>query len=106
MRVTFIRMLPLFGTLLVAGCATNPFTGAPVTAADITNDAVIACGFLPTAATVEAMLNANGAIQTAQAIAQAICSLAQAKQGKLGGIPMPAGIIIPNGFVVRGKFGQ
>ena len=99
----FIRVLPL--AVLLAACGiTNPFTGQAVTAADVSAAAVAACGFLPTVQTVETMLNANSTVQTAQAIAQAICSLATAKAGKLGGAPMAPGMIIPVGFVVHGKF--
>jgi hypothetical protein len=100
----FLRVLPLVGTLLVGGCGviSNPFTGAPITAADVQAAAVAACGFLPTAATVANIIAAgNPAVATVSTIAQAICSAVTAKGGRLGGAAPNV-----NGVPVHGRFVQ
>jgi hypothetical protein len=59
--------------VLTGGCATISGGLCP-TAAQVEGAAVALCSFLPTAASVAALLNANGAIMTAEAIAQIICA--------------------------------
>jgi len=97
----FLRVLPLVGTLLVGGCGvTNPFTGVPITAADVQAAAVSACGFLPTAATVANIIAAgNPTLTTATTVAQAICSAVTAHGGRLGGAAPNV-----NGVAVHGRF--
>lgn len=100
-----LRFLMLASTLALAGCAgglTNPFTGAPVTAAQVQAAAVAACGFLPTATTVAGLLTTSAAVQSASQIAGLICSaITPVTQGgaRLGGA-LPT----VNGVVIHGKF--
>lgn len=58
---------------VLGGCATLQ-NGEGPTAAQVEGAAVALCSYLPTAASVAALLNANGAIMTAEAIAQVICA--------------------------------
>ena len=86
----------------LAGCgATNPLTGAPITAADVQSAAVAACGFLPTAATVANIIAANNStLTTATSVASAICAaVVGAKGGRLGGATPNV-----NGVQVHGRF--
>ena len=105
MRSSIIRVLPLLGTLLVAGCGsfTNPFNGQTVTItpADVQAAAVQACGFLPTAATVAGILTASPYLATATAVASAICAAVTPTKSasKLG-----AAVPMVNGVVVHGKW--
>jgi|SRR5665213_476471 len=100
----FLRVLPIVGTLLVGGCGvTNPFTGVPVTAADVQAAAVAACGFLPTASTVANIIAAgNPAVATVSTIAAAICSAVVGAKGRRLGGAVPN----VNGVPVHGRFVQ
>ena len=67
----------MLGTVLIpamlGGCATLQ-NGAGPTVAQVEGAAVALCSYLPTAASVAALLNANDAIMTAEAIAQVGCA--------------------------------
>jgi hypothetical protein len=58
---------------VLGGCATLQ-NGEGPTAAQVEGAAVALCSYLPTAASVAGLLNANGAIMTAEAIAEVICA--------------------------------
>ena len=76
MKNLTIKALLVAAGLSLAACnsITNPFTNQPITAADVQQAAVQACGFLPTASTVASILTAgNPAVDTAASIASAIC---------------------------------
>lgn len=68
LRTTLVALLAALG-----GCATTNGAGGP-TIAEVEGAAVALCSYLPTADSVAALLNANGAIMTAEAIAQVICA--------------------------------
>jgi hypothetical protein len=59
--------------IVLGGCATISGGSGP-TAAQVEGAAVALCSYLPTADSVAALLSANGAIMTAEAIAQIICT--------------------------------
>jgi hypothetical protein len=67
----------------LGGCAT---TGNQVSfIQQIESAAVAACGFLPTAATITALLTTNPAFATAEEVASIICkAVTPATSGKLG----------------------
>lgn len=102
----FIIIAALAGSL--AACATFPGTGggpAPGPT-DIVKQiqaiAVGACGFLPVASTVIGILNGNGAIMTAEAIAQAICGAVsgpRARMARSSGVPRVMGVPVRGRFV-------
>src|ERR1700743_3585991 len=64
-----VALLPV----VLGGCATLQNDGGP-TAAEVEGAAVALCSYLPTAASVGSLLSANGALMTAEAIAQVICA--------------------------------
>jgi len=68
-----MRSVILASFVAAGGCATTSGTDGP-TAAEVEGAAVALCSYLPTAASVAALLNANGAIMTAEAIAEVICA--------------------------------
>jgi hypothetical protein len=98
----FVKSLLLLSAFALAGCATTG--GTTITVAQVEAAAVTACSFLPTAATVAALITANPNVATAEQLAAALCSLASAKAGRLGATMMPSNVVIPSGFVVHGKF--
>jgi hypothetical protein len=67
-----VQCVAVAGLIAAGGCATLP-SGAP-TAAQVEGAAVALCSYLPDAASVAGLLSANGAIMTAEAIAQIICA--------------------------------
>jgi len=70
---TFLHATLLASLAAAGGCATITAAGGP-TVADVEGAAVALCSYLPTADSVAALLSANGAILTAEAIAQVICA--------------------------------
>ena len=88
--------------MLASGCTT---TGSlPISITDVQNDAVLACSFLPTAATVANILAAgNPILVTAEAVAQAICAAITPTKttAKLRG-----NMVLPevNGVVIQGSW--
>ncbi len=110
MRKTLI-FAGLTAGLAVAACATNPTTGVTtigsINVADVQNDAVAICSYLPTAATVANIISANNPVViTADAVATAICqavSPAKAAAHRRGAAaPLPY-VYVPPGSV-SGKF--
>ena len=89
----------LAAAVTLGGCATNGGGGASV--ASIQQAAVAACGFLPTAATVAAILAKNNArildlIGTANAICAAVVPAPHAgRMARIGAV---------DGVVVHGRF--
>jgi hypothetical protein len=103
-----MKRFVLIGALMLGGCAT---TGGTVTTAQLISDAqqaaTVACGFVPTAATVANIISVgNPLISTASAIAQAICSAVAAAPttaaGKFrGALPTVNGVVIHGRFVTH-----
>jgi len=60
-------------SVALGGCATTS-GGLGPTAAQVEGAAVALCSYLPSAVSVAALLNANGAIMTAEAIARVVCA--------------------------------
>ena len=102
MRSSILKVLPLVGTLFVAGCGTtNPFTGSVITPADVQAAAVSACGFLPTVSSVAALITASPAVGTAVGIASLICAaVVPAKSSARLRAVAPT----VNGVVIHGRF--
>ena len=97
------RSVAFASAVALGGCATSSDIGGP-TAAEVEGAAVALCSYLPTAASVVALLDANGAIMTAEAIAQVICAAvgpppAPTKQGARLKTAVPARVVI-NGQTV------
>ncbi len=96
----------LAGAVVLSACATAG-TGS-VTIQDVQNAAVAACSFLPTADSVAALLNANGAIMTAAAIAKLICAaITPAHAGRMKAAPGPITVTVTVGgrpIAVTGSF--
>lgn len=96
----------LASSAALAACATTGTGGLSIQ--DVQGAAVAACSYLPTAASVATLLNANGAIMTAEAIAQVICASVTATQGaKLKATPGPVTVTVQiNGkpVTVTGSF--
>lgn len=94
-------------SLALGGCATTS-GGAGPTIAQVEGAAVALCSYLPTASSVAALLNANGAIMTAEAIAQIVCAAvgpAPATQsGKLGAAASVTVAINGTPVTVTGSF--
>jgi hypothetical protein len=59
--------------VLAGGCATTSNSGG-ITIQAVQGAAVALCSYLPTADSVAALLSANAAIMTAEAIAQVVCA--------------------------------
>lgn len=98
-----IALAALIAASTLAGCATTG--GVPnINVQDVQNAALAACSFLPTASTVANIIAAgNPALQTAEAVAQAICAAVAvaSPSGKLGGsIALPT----VNGVVIHGTW--
>jgi len=89
---------PVAAALALSGCAGGSVTPATVSAtiAQVQQAAVLACGFLPTAATVASILSGgNPLVTTAAGIAQAICTAVTAKAARRGGpAPMVGNVVI------------
>ena len=95
----------------VAGCATSPTGGTTIGGIDIASvqaDAVAVCSYLPTAATVAAIISANNPVAiTAIAVATAICqavapgSVVAAKKAtrKASFVYIPPTLVIQGNFV-------
>lgn len=99
----FLLGIMLVGGLALGGCST---TGglAGLSAASVQQLAVSICGYLPTAATVAAILAAgNPAINTIEAAASAICAAVApvaTASGKLRATtPTVAGVVVHGRFV-------
>jgi hypothetical protein len=95
----FMLAAPVAVALSLGGCAG---VDTATVISQVQQAAVLACGFLPTAATVANILAAgNPALQVASAVATAICTAVTAKGARRGGA-------IPNvnGVEVHGKFVQ
>ena len=94
---------PVAAALALSGCATGGVTPATVTTTitAVQQAAVLACGFLPTAATVASILSGgNPLVSTASAIAQAICTAVTAKAFRRGGpAPMVGNVVVHGRFV-------
>jgi hypothetical protein len=93
---------PVAAALVLSGCAGGGVTPATVSAtiSQVQQAAVLACGFLPTAATVASILSGgNPLVTTAAGIAQAICTAVTAKAVRRGG-PAPS----VGGVVIHGRF--
>jgi hypothetical protein len=106
MRKFMLSTAALAASMALAACAT---TGSgDITVQDVQGAAVAACSYLPTAASVASLLNANGAIMTAEAIAQVICAAVTTTQSaKLRGAPGPVTVTVQiNGkpVTVTGSF--
>jgi hypothetical protein len=94
------KVLLLVGFLSMGGCTT---TGA-IDVTTIQQDAVLACGFLPTVGTVANIIAVgNPLLATAEAVAAAICAaVAPAKaSGRLGAVAPQV-----NGVTIHGRFVQ
>jgi hypothetical protein len=90
--------LSLFG----AGCAT--ITGG-ISVADVQTDAVAACKFLPDAAAVAALLSADPAVTTAEAIAKIICSaVTGSASAGLRGAAAPVVVVNGQTIPITGHF--
>ena len=82
-------------SLFVGGCAT---ISGGINVADVQGDAVAACKFLPDAAAVVALLTADPAVTTAEAIARIICSAVTGNAGaKLRGATP---VVVVNGKTI------
>ncbi len=100
----FIIASALAAGISVSGCAT---TGTDPNVSATQNLAVTICGFLPTIETVAAIFaTGNPLLQTASAVAQAICSaVVPPKSARLRAVvPQVNGITIQGQFVNRGSF--
>ena len=97
--------------LAAGGCATISNDG--ITAAEVQSAAQTACGFLPTASSIAALLTANAAVVTAEGVASIICAAVTAAppaaKAKLGGSTAAAvtKTIFVNGprVTITGTFG-
>jgi hypothetical protein len=96
-----MRASVLAGTVALAACATTGQGG--LTIQDVQGAAVAACSYLPTAASVTSLLNANATIMTAEAIAQIICSaVTSAQSARPKALPGPVTVTVDvNGQQVR-----
>ena len=106
-------LFPLLGvTAMLGACATSPTGGTTIGGIDIATvqaDAVAACSYLPTAATVAAIISANNPVAiTAIAVATAICQavapgsvVAAAKKAtrKASFVYIPPTLVIQGNFV-------
>jgi hypothetical protein len=101
-----MRATALAGSVALGACATTGSGG--LTIADVQGAAVAACSYLPTAASVASLLNANGTITTAEAIAAIICAAVTSSQSaKLKAAPGPVTVkVVINGkpVTVTGSF--
>jgi hypothetical protein len=91
----------------LSGCATIT-SGTGPTIAQVEGAAIALCSYLPTAASVAALLNANGAIMTAEAIAQIVCAAVGptpvTQSGKLGATAPVTVVINGKPVTVFGSF--
>ena len=94
---------PVAAALALGGCATGGVTATSVatTISAVQQAAVLACGFLPTAATVASILSGgNPLVSTASAIAQAICTAVTPKSVRRGAsVPMVGNVVVHGRFV-------
>jgi len=104
-----MKRLVLLAAMALGGCASTG-TGTTTTAqiiSDAQQAATLACGFVPTAATVANIISVgNPLVSTASAIAQAICSAVAAvpvtAAGKFRGtLPTVNGVVIHGRFVTK-----
>jgi len=99
----FLMMIPLAATLSFSGCAT--FDPAQVNAdiQKVQQIAITVCGFLPTVSTVVNIFAANPLLNTAEMIAQAICSAvtpsAQLQARRRATVPNVGGVPVHGRFV-------
>jgi hypothetical protein len=112
----FLGKVAVAGSLLLGGCATtgtgiDPITGNPIATeiANIEAQAVKYCGFLPTEATITAILatlvpGAAPVTVIINQVAQSICAaVVPAASGRLRGAAWPQVNGVPiNGHFVRG----
>lgn len=94
-------------SLALGGCATITGGNGP-TIAQVEGAAVALCSYLPTAASVAALLDANAAIMTAEAIAQIVCAAVGptpvAQSGKLGATAPVTVIVNGKPVTISGSF--
>jgi hypothetical protein len=104
MRNTILSVA--FAGTLLAGCAS--VGGVPtvlgISAAEVQQDAIAICSFLPTASTVANIIAVgNPLLTTAEAIAQAICASVTAPPVastlRRVGTPTVAGVVIKGRFI-------
>ena len=89
-------------SLFAGGCAT---IGGGINIADVQADAVAACKFLPDAAAVAALLTADAAVTTAEAIAKIICSaVTGSASAKLRGAAAPVVVVNGQTIPITGHF--
>lgn len=91
----FLFAAPL--ALVISGCSTTPANVQSVIA-QVQQAAIVACGFLPTAATVAAILS-GGASTAVTDIAQLICTAVTTKGVRRGTAPTVNGVVIHGRFV-------
>lgn len=106
----YLSALSFVGAIALAGCAT---TSTPTSTADIItavqNDAVLACKFLPTAATVaeivsSAVPGAANATTMASQLAAQICAAVTAAVPTSGARRRSAIAPMVNGVVIHGRW--
>lgn len=97
----------LAASLGLSACATTGGTATGgITVAQVQGAVVAACSFLPTAASVVAMITASPLVATADGIATIICSaitaIPPASSAQLKAVPGPyaVNVIAPNGATV------
>jgi hypothetical protein len=102
-----IQALAIICGLILTGCSsTGGFV--PVTVTSVQQAAVNACGFLPLASSVTALLPTPAALAagTAEAIAALICSAVAPVSPATGVRMKAAGAPSINGVVIHGEFVQ
>jgi hypothetical protein len=95
---------PVAVALALGGCATGSVTATTVaaTVAQVQQATILACNFLPTAATVASILSGgNPLVSTASAIAQAICTAVTTKAARQGGPAPSVGNVVIHGRFVK-----
>lgn len=99
MRAALAVALAIY-TLAATGCQPAP---GQTTVQQVQAAAVAACAFLPTATTVASLIASNNpTLNTASAIAAAICAAVTAKSAPLGGSgPVVAGVPVKGQFTLQ-----
>jgi hypothetical protein len=92
----FLIAVPVVASLM-GSCTSTPTDVASVVA-QVQQAAIVACGFLPTAATVAAILS-GGASTAVTDIAQLICTAVTTKGVRRGAAPTVNGVVIHGRFV-------
>jgi len=102
-----MKRFVLLAAMTLGGCATTGTVGTTTSTivADTQQAATVACGFVPTAATVlNIVAVGNPLIATADAIAQAICSAVAASAAAPKAGRLRATVPTVNGVAVHGRF--